>query len=127
MKILHLIDEKITNEKLNIFRPFNSQQIEELIPEPIPESDSNKIRMLHKTGIINFLLEKYPHTTTKQIADFFEFITEPNKKGKGLISKNTNSLFTTDRSNEKYLMKNVNHTTKTKLNDLMRNYGFIES
>ena len=118
-EIINLTFHKVKNNSSPI-------QIREELPEPIPETDSNKIRMLHKTGIIDFLIEKYPHTTTKQIADFFEFITEPNKKGNGLISKNTNSLFTTDQSNEKYLMKNVSHTTKTKLNELMLKFGFLE-
>ena len=122
--ITDFIAMEIERERINIMRKQPTTAKNEEV-EIIAESDTNKIRMLHKTGIIDYLLAKYGATTnTKKIAEFFEFLTTPNAKGNGLISKNTNTLFTTDTENDKYPMRNINHSTRKKIQSLMDDFGF---
>lgn len=123
-KIRDFIDEEIAREKVNILRnqgPDRLQQLQIDEPEPITEKEIDKIRLLHETGIINFLLEKYPTTNPNQIAKFFELISsEP------MIAKNNNSSFTNEITNVKYPMKNLSFTKKQKIKTIMQGFGFVE-
>lgn len=82
-------------------------------------SYSDTIRLLHETGIIDHLEKKYTNTSTNSIAKFFELITK-----KPLLASSTNTLFTTDKSNVKYLMKNLSHTKKQHIKNKLEEFKF---
>ena len=92
----------------------------DVVDIPPNKFEIDKIRLLHETGIIEFLQSKYPTTNANQISKFFEFVTE-----KPMISKNNNSSFTTDETNSHYPMNNLSITKKEKIKNRMTAYGFI--
>lgn len=123
--LLEFFKTKLSEFKIT-FKPTNEQllktqnTIQKDDPEPLPEKEIDKIRLLHETGIINFLIDKYPTTNPNQIAKFFELISsEP------MTAKNNNSLFTTDKTNVKYPMDNLSITKRQKIRNLMLDFGFI--
>lgn len=97
-----------------------SSSAQDTIPDE-ESKNSDVIRMLHATGIIEHLKEKYKDTSTLSIAKFFEFITQ-----KQLIAVNTNTLFTTDKTAEKYLMRNLSLTKKQQIKDRLEKYKFTQ-
>ncbi|MVW93839.1 hypothetical protein FCL53_17895 [Elizabethkingia meningoseptica] len=130
-KIEEFLEHEIDRERINI-RIRSEQQkngIDTLreITSLIEEKEINKIRLLHKTGIIEFLLNKYgTNTNPRKIAEFFELIS-----GGKMIAKNNNSLFyTMDENGDfpvKYPLKNMAPIPKKILNDHLTSFGFIEN
>ncbi|MCT3653259.1 hypothetical protein HZR02_16800 [Elizabethkingia anophelis] len=106
-KIEEFLEHEIDRERINI-RIWSEHQkngIDTLRETNllIEEKEINKIRLLHETGVIKFLQDKYgDNTSIRKIAGFFELISE-----KRMIAKNNNSLFTTDSSNSKYPNKGM--------------------
>lgn len=119
INIIKSINDKINQEEKRLLINLPTQEIEHI--NPITEKEINKIRLLHKTGIIEFLLNKYKDSNPRSIARFFEKLTESP-----MLEKNNSSLFYTDKTNSKYPMKNLTLTQKQKLNLLMNEFGFVE-
>lgn len=115
IKCCGFLKDKIENERINILRREPKEKIENKIE--LSTSEIDRIRLLHKTGIIDFLLTTY-HINENQIAKFFELISE-----KPMIAKNNNSLFY-GKGSIKYPLANLPHSKKKKLDDQMREFGF---
>ncbi len=64
-------------------------------------SKTKNIALLHHTGILDFLRDKFPKITDLQMAKFFELITTEQ-----IIGRNQSSQFTKDKNSSKYPIKN---------------------
>lgn len=116
----NIVSKIDTELELELERKKSTNSENKVVAEQITEKESDKIRLLHETGIINFLTEKYPNSNPNQIAKFFELLSEQR-----MIAKNNNALFTTDKTNVKYPMNNLPFTKKNKIKNLMNEFGFI--
>lgn len=134
-------DASITNrsrldveELMYPFEFFTLYQLKNLLKDKLQETDTDnsnskllsskdilKIRLLHETGIINFLTEKYPNASTNQIAKFFELISDTK-----LLASSTNSKFTTGTTNVKYPLKNLTPTQKSEISESLIKFSFIK-
>lgn len=119
--LLDKIENSIDTDELKFINELNQISNKINYPNPINEQETNKIRLLHETGIIDFLIEKYPNSNPNQIAKFFELLSE-----KPMIASNNNALFTTDKTNIKYPMNNLSLTKKENIKSLMVRFGFVE-
>lgn len=64
-------------------------------------SKTKNIALLHHTGILDFLRDKFPTITDNQMAKFFELLTkEP------ITARNQSSQFTKDKNSLRYPIKN---------------------
>ncbi|AZI34072.1 hypothetical protein [Kaistella carnis] len=80
-KILKFIDEKLLVEKNNLvrFQKPVSQTIE--VSEPLTAKQQQKVGLLIRSGIIDFLRDKNPGISNNKISGFIELLTtEPMKK-----------------------------------------------
>lgn len=67
------------------------------LPENIKTTKVNTIRLLHYTGILEFLLKKYPRMNESNLASFFELITKTP-----ITHKNQNTHFYKNNDNSMY-------------------------
>jgi hypothetical protein len=82
-------------------------------------SKTKSIALLHHTGILQFLRDKYPRITDNQLAGFFELITkEP------ITARNQSSQFTGDKTALKFPIKN--RQDKEELDLLLTRFGMKE-
>lgn len=92
------------------FQRMIMRKIKEISPQ-VNESDidisefktskTKNIALLHHTGILDFLRNKFPKITDLQMAKFFELITTEQ-----IIGRNQSSQFTKDKNSSKYPIKN---------------------
>lgn len=95
--IIDYLEKLISEEKLNMLRFQNNQQPQQL-PEPLSASQKEKVGLLIRTGIVDFLTEKY-NANPNQIAKFFALITAER-----LEAANTNPHFSIN--NKHYAIQN---------------------
>lgn len=69
--------ENRRKELMNTPKIFSIDEVEPItLPENIKTTKVNTIRLLHYTGILEFLLKKYPRMNESNLASFFELITK---------------------------------------------------
>lgn len=82
-------------------------------------SKTKAIALLHHTGILDFLRNKFPYITDNQLAGFFELISkEP------ITARNQSTQFTKDKSSVKYPIKNPQD--KEDLDLILTRFGMKE-
>ncbi|MCL1670069.1 hypothetical protein M2T82_18555 [Elizabethkingia ursingii] len=84
--------------------------------EPLTISQKCKIGLLYRSGIIDFLREKYPKITNNQIAGFFDLITQEHMKKTSI-----NTHFTQDTESSKYPIQNKQD--EIELDIILTRYG----
>ncbi|WP_431610880.1 hypothetical protein [Chryseobacterium sp. 'Rf worker isolate 10'] len=111
------------------FQRMIVQKIKEVSPDKIFENEidisefktskTKNIALLHHTGILQFLRDKFPRVTDNQLASFFELITkEP------ITARNQSNQFTSDTKALKFPIKNKQD--KEELDLLLIRFGMKE-
>lgn len=101
-KIINFINErrKLLNEKSQSTPPDEVEPI--ALPENIKTTKTDTIRLLHYTGILEFLLKKYPRMNESNLASFFELITKTP-----ITHKNQNKQFYKNTDDSMYHKDNL--------------------
>lgn len=102
-KIYNFIQEKLNSkiQKESQIPPFD--EVEPIaIPEDIKTTKTDVIRLLHYTGILDFLLKKYPRMNESNLASFFELITKTP-----ITHKNQNKQFYKNTDDSMYHKDNL--------------------
>lgn len=86
---------KVLNTRLPTPPPDEVEPI--TLPENIKTTKVNTIRLLHYTGILEFLLKKYPRMNESNLASFFELITKTP-----IIHRNQNTHFYKNNDDSMY-------------------------
>lgn len=110
------------------FQRMIMRKIKEIAPQTnendidVAELKTNKtksIALLHHTGILDFLRDKFPTITDLQLAKFFELITKEQ-----IIGRNQSNQFTKDKKALKYPIKNKQD--KEDLDLILTRFGMRE-
>lgn len=102
-KIYNFIQEKLNLKIEKETQTPPPDEVESItLPENIKTTKTDTIRLLHYTGILDFLLEKYPRMNESNLASFFELITKTP-----ITHKNQNKHFYKNTDDSMYHKENL--------------------
>lgn len=117
IQIIDYLKNEIEKEKINILRfqgTSQLQQLQDTEPEPLTKKQVQKIGLLIRSGIVDFLREKNPNISNNQIASFIDLLSkEPLKQSS--INPHLS------KTNSKYAIQN--QQDKNDLDFILTKYG----